>query len=148
MCHESRVMCHMSCVTCHLSSVTCHMSDFFLQFNYFFSSGLGWTGELWSNCKFLILRNKEDLFILLFGWDKKCYIYNLGFFEKSDSLIFWGCNFICIGRPKCPGVTQNYELINLVKPLDSKARTRSQTSVVTIYARTISHIWRKKTSLE
>ena len=43
---------------------------------------------------------------------------------------------------KCPGVTQNHELINLVKPLHIKARTGSQTSVVTIYAHTISHIWR------
>ena len=25
-----------------------------------FFSGLGWTGKLWSNCVFLILRNKED----------------------------------------------------------------------------------------
>ena len=41
---------------------------------------------------------------------------------------------------KCPGVTQNYELINLVKNLHTKARTGSQMYVVTVYAHTISHI--------
>ena len=41
---------------------------------------------------------------------------------------------------KCPGVTQNYELINLVNNLHTKARTGSQMSVVTLYAHTISHI--------
>ena len=44
---------------------------------------------------------------------------------------------------KWPGVTQNQELINLVKPLHIKAKTGSQMSVVTIYAHTIIHIWRK-----
>ena len=44
---------------------------------------------------------------------------------------------------KCPGGTQNHELINLVKPLHIKSWTGSQTSVVSIYAHTISHIWRK-----
>ena len=43
---------------------------------------------------------------------------------------------------KCPGVTQNHELINLMKPLHIMSRTGSQMSVVTIYAHTISHIWR------
>ena len=33
---------------------------------------------------------------------------------------------------KCPGVMQNHELINLVKPLHIKSRTCSQTLVVTI----------------
>ena len=33
-----------------------------------------------------------------------------------------------------PGMTQNHELINLVKPLHIRARTGSQKSVVTIYA--------------
>ena len=41
---------------------------------------------------------------------------------------------------KCPGGTQNHELINLVKPLHIKARTGSQKFVVTIYGHTISHI--------
>ena len=39
----------------------------------------------------------------------------------------------------CPGVTQNHEPSNLVKPLHIKSRMGSQTSVVTIYAHTISH---------
>ena len=47
----------------------------------------------------------------------------------------------------CSGVTQNHELIKLVKPSHIKARTGSQTSVVTIYAHTMSHIL-KKTILE
>ena len=36
---------------------------------------------------------------------------------------------------KCPGVTLNHELINLVKTLHIRARMGSQMSVVTIYGR-------------
>ena len=58
---------------------------------------------------------------------------------------FDGNNFafvtLCVADDlKCPRVTQNHELINLVKPLHIKSRTGFQTSVVTIYAHTISHI--------
>ena len=44
--------------------------------------------------------------------------------------------------PKCPGVMQNYNLFYLVKPLHIQFRIGSQTPVVTIYANTISNIWR------
>ena len=38
--------------------------EFFPDVSRFFFSGLGWTGELWSNRIVLILRNKEDFFLL------------------------------------------------------------------------------------
>ena len=41
---------------------------------------------------------------------------------------------------KCPGVTQNHEVVNLVKPWHIQAIMGSQTSVVTIYAHQITHI--------
>ena len=40
----------------------------FPDFSRFFFSGFGWTGELWSNCVFLILRNKEDFLKVFFGF--------------------------------------------------------------------------------
>ena len=54
-----------------------------------FFSGVGWTGELWSNCVFLILRNKEDfvfifllkiIFFKTFGFLKKCDFFLKPFF--------------------------------------------------------------------
>ena len=61
-------------------------SDFlryFLDFSRFLFSGLGWTGELWSNRILLILRNKEDFFFaeiffffryFIFFEKKKCFL--------------------------------------------------------------------------
>ena len=48
--------------------------------------------------------------------------------------------FFVLDDLKCPGVTQNNKIINLVKPFHIPARTGSQISVVTIYAHKISHI--------
>ena len=59
---------------------------------------------------------------------------------KFDGNSFAFVTLFVLADLKCPGVTQNNELINLVKPLHIKSRTGSQTSVVTIYAHTISNI--------
>ena len=40
--------------------------EIFWNFYNSFFSGLGWTGELWSNCVFLILRNKDYSFFYWF----------------------------------------------------------------------------------
>ena len=47
-----------------------------------FFSGLGWTGELWSNLVSLKFRNKEDFFLLQKNLKKK-----LEFFEKKVILL-------------------------------------------------------------
>ena len=52
--------------------------DFSRIFQIFFW-GLGLTGELWSNCVFLILRNKEFFFIF---WKKSDFL-------KKKKMIFW-----------------------------------------------------------
>ena len=55
----------------------------FSRFFQIFVSGLGWIGELWSSGIVLILRNKEDFFLLI-----KVFFLNFGFFEKSRILKF------------------------------------------------------------
>ena len=47
-------------------------------------SEMGWTGELWSKTKFLILENKEDSIFYLFFRHKKIFFRNLRFLKKSD----------------------------------------------------------------
>ena len=71
---------------------------FFEIFPDFFS-GLGWTGEYWSNCLVLILRNKEFFLLLLFCCKKIGFFKNKWFFEifldvlsnfRFYFLFFWG----------------------------------------------------------
>ena len=70
-------------------------NNFSRFFNIFFS-GLRWTGELWSNCVFLILRNKEiflsDNFFFNFFW-----VFEKEWFFKNSDLIFSKLfdNFLC-----------------------------------------------------
>ena len=56
-----------------------------------FFSGVGWTGELWSNCVFLILRNKEDfVFIFLL---KIIFFKTFGFLKKCDFFLHFFLDF-------------------------------------------------------
>ena len=54
----------------------------------FFFAGLGWTGELWSNCAFLWLRDKEDFFYLFRFLLKIKFFKYFRFCEKTKKLLF------------------------------------------------------------
>ena len=59
---------------------------------------------------------------------------------KFDGHIWGFVTFFLLDNLKCPGVTQNHEIINWVKPCHILAIIGSEMSVVAIYAHKISHI--------
>ena len=65
--------------------------EIFLDFFRFFFSGVGWTGELWSNRVVLILRNKEDFFFFFIA--KGIVFKKLGFFCFLSGF-FYLCFFL------------------------------------------------------
>ena len=59
---------------------------------------------------------------------------------KFDGNLCVFVTFSVMDNLKCPGVTQNHEIINWVKPCHILAIIGSEMSVVAIYAHKISHI--------
>ena len=58
----------------------------FWDFSRLFFSGLGWTGELWLNCIFLILRRRKKSFLL-----RKIFFKTFRFWKKKNYVLrFWG----------------------------------------------------------